>query len=584
MLKKFFISLLGSFAGVWIAIFVCVFAGFAFVGALVAAGSAGQRVESHSVLYLDLSKNIPDHTQGTDVISLLQDAESDGDSLIDIIESLRRAASDDRIEGVYINAAGSTAGFATREEILDALRLFKKSGKWIYAYADSYSQADYLLASVADEIFLNPMGSVDVHGICSQVPFFTGLLQKLGVKVQVVRVGTYKSAVEPFTAEGMSPASRLQTQVLVDSLWTFYTGALAENHNIPVKTTNMWADSIWAVRRAADFVGTGVTATKYRREVEDLLREKTDMAEDSHVRLVTPTEYMAEQGYADASKDHVAVLFALGDITDDVQRGGGIAGATMVPAILDLADDDHVRGLVFRVNSGGGSAFASEQIWEAIEYFKSKDKPVYVSMGDYAASGGYYISCGADCIYADHTTLTGSIGVFGLIPDFSGLTEGLLGLKFEQVSSGPNADFGTTMKPLSAQQMAALQTSVENTYRTFTTRVADGRDLPQDSVDAIGQGRVWTGGAALRLGLVDRIGGLNTAISDMVSKLGLDRKDIVLYPETENDLLAQIVLNMQESASAAFPYDRDARKAFIFVEYLRGCARVQARMNPITFE
>lgn len=585
MLKKFIIALLGSLAGVWIAIAIGFFCILGIVNAF--SGSDGEpktAVKKHSALYIDLTGNIPERFQPGDIWQLLQDSQHDGESLVDILESIRLAASDSKIEGIYIHAGGSTAGMASREEIVNALRDFKKSGKWVVAYSDTYSQGDYMVAAaVADSLYLNPVGAVDIHGMASQTPFFKELFEKLGVKVQVVRVGTFKSAVEPFIADSMSEASRLQNQVMVDSLWQYATGVISAGRHMAVADINGWADSLISTWPASQDLSAGVVSElKYRRKVDDVLRELCDLGEDDDLRLVSPSAYLATKSPVNPANKHVAVLFAVGDIVDSGE--GGIVGDQMVPEIIDLADNDKVGALVLRINSGGGSAFASEQIWEALEYFKSTGKPFYVSMGDAAASGGYYIACGADRIYADRTTITGSIGVFGMIPDLSGLVTDKIGVRFSTVSTNPDAVVTAPYQALTPVQKRGLQRSVEDVYDLFTSRVAQGRGMEQDSVKVIAEGRVWSGGAALKIGLVDQIGDLRRAILDIAAEADIDPDRVVAYPAVEDRLFAQILRQARSEASiGSLSVDASTIKMLRAVEYLRTMSPVQASAVLPTF-
>lgn len=584
MLKKFFISMLGTIAGLWFSAIVGILVIVSVVSSIVASGKPESKVSDTSILYIDLKGDMSERFQPGNILSLITETEAGGDALIDILDAVRLAACDKHIKGIYINADQGVASSASREEIVKALVDFKKSGKWIYAYSDNFAQGDYMISAVADSVYVNPMGEVGVHGVAMQVPFFTGLLDKLGVKVQIVRVGTFKSAVEPFFATQMSEASRLQNTQMVDSVWAYTRGVIADGRSIAAATVQQWADSImsfWPAQRVAD--AGAVTALRYRRQVEQLLRDKLGLDSDAKLPLVSPTEYMTTKTAYSADKKHVAVLFAVGDIVDT--GNDGIVGSEMTPQIIKLADDDNVAGLVLRVNSGGGSAFASEQIWEALEYFKSKDKPFYVSMGDMAASGGYYISCGADTIFADRTTLTGSIGVFGMIPDLSGLVTGKAGVTFSLVESNPNAALMSLVTPMPAGQLQALQASVNNIYEVFTKRVADGRHMSQDSVKAIAEGRVWVGGRAIEIGLVDRIGGIDQAVTAMTDKLGLERKAVVYYPEVKDEMLAQIIREAGKNMTVGgITIDRTTLQAMREIEYLRTAARVQARLTPFELQ
>ncbi len=575
--------MLGSIAGFWISMVIAVMACFGIAGAVIAGSSDSKsnKIEKGSVLYLNLSGTMRDRNQSLDFMQIMRGEDIDSDALIDILDAIAAAADDQRISGIYIKAEGSAQGMASREEIVNALEQFKKSGKWICAYADSYPQGDYLISSLADEVVLNPLGHVDVHGVATQIPFFKELFDKLGVKMQIVRVGTFKSAVEPFMGTTMSEASRMMNQVMVDSLWNYMSGTIAANREVSVATVNQWADSLLAFTPARVAQASGVvTRLLYQRQMEDLLREKLDLDHEDELPLVTPSELLANTTRNYANKAHIAVLFAEGDIVDSGE--GGIVGDKMTPEIISLADNDNVNALLLRVNSGGGSAFASEQIWEAVEYFKSKDKPVYVSMGDYAASGGYYISCGADKIFADRTTLTGSIGVFGMVPDFSGLVTDKIGVHFSTVESNPNATFPSVMTGMTAEQHAIMQRSVEEMYDVFTRRVADGRGMTQDSVKAIAEGRVWVGSQALNLGLVDEIGGLKEALADLAEYVDLDPDRVVYYPEVSDQWLNQLVLEARRNAGTqGISIDADAVNILRMLNALRTQNPVQARMEAV---
>ena len=606
MLKRFFVSLLGTVAGIWISFFLIVFGGLMLVG--IAAGSeTSEGIRDRSILYFDLGGVIEERTPEASFSDVLQGKVSKGPVLRDLIAALDKAVDDDRIEGVVLNCSGASMGFATCEELADAMARFKStSDKWVYAYADSYEQGDYLLASFADSIYINPLGGVNIHGVASQIPFFKGLMDKVGVKMQIVKVGSFKSAVEPYILTGASEPSRLQTKTFIDSIWSYMSGVVAENRGLSRDSVTRIAGQFYAARGAEEARKAGlVDALIYRRVFENRLRELTGLDSDEDLRLVSPAELAGDvetdpaeiirlamqqsrnKGKADkpARGEHIAVLYATGDITDN--DGNGIVGERMVPEIIALADDDDVRALVLRVNSGGGSAFASEQIWEALEYLKSKAKPFYVSMGDYAASGGYYISCGADRIFADSTTHTGSICVFGMIPVASGLITGKLGVNFTTIESNPNALAPSLVSPLTPEQAAALQISVEQTYDLFTKRVAEGRDMTQDDVKEIAGGRVWVGASALRLGLVDEIGTLGDAVEAMKERLGDDDVKVVYYPEASDDFWTVMARSgALDGASAAIGdcnaklnVDAETRELLEYVARLRTAAPVQARME-----
>lgn len=586
MLKKFFISLLGTVAGIWISFCLIIFGGLLLVGvAGASSGKSSVTVEKNSILYLDLNGIVEERYKPGSLLEVIQNAENDMSTLDEMVKALRLAADDKKIEGLFIDCNGASMGVATRQELIDAIRDFKESGKWVYAYADAYAQGDYIIATLADRVYMNPQGACDIHGVATQIPFFKNLLDKLGVKMQIIKVGSFKSAVEPYILTEMSDPSRLQTQVYVDSIWEYMSDVIAANRNLPIDSVKYLATQMLMARPARASVEAGlVDSLVYRRNMENILRELTDVGEGKDLRLVSPKEYVSfnSGNIFTGSKKHIAVLYAVGDIVDSGE--GGIVGSEMVPEIIDLAENDNVEALVLRVNSGGGSAFASEQIWEALEYFKSKGKKFYVSMGDYAASGGYYISCGADCIYADATTLTGSIGVFGMIPDFSGLVTDKLGVNFGVVSSNENADFPSGVRPMTPAQYAAMQGSVEDIYEVFTGRVSEGRGMRVDSVKAIAEGRVWVGASAIRLGLVDKLGSLTDCIADLADDLGMSPLDVVEYPSKEEEFWEKLLREsgqLQSVSRALDVPDIDAETAgyLRFVDRLRKMNHVQARME-----
>lgn len=592
MLKKFFITVLGTMAGFWISAGIAIAIGLIILFSLLGSSVDDIVVEDNSVLHIVLKGEIPERGEKLTFENVIRDGIDSNSSLEEIMTALRLASSDPKISCVYLDCDGSALGVASRQELLQALEEFKKSGKKIYAYADTYDQGDYFVATAADEINLNPMGSINLHGISTVTPFFKDLLDRLGVKVQIVKVGTFKSAVEPFVLNSMSEPARLQTRTFVDSIWSDMTETIAQNRNIVADSVRILATQMLMARRAEYILDAGLADNlTNRHDMEQKLREASGLGADEDLRLVSPADYIAYSKstpmFSDElqSKPHIAVLYAVGDIVDD--GDGGIVGRVMAPEIYELADDDNVKGLVLRVNSGGGSAFASEQIWSALEYFKAKDKPFYVSMGDYAASGGYYISCGADRIFADATTLTGSIGVFGMIPDLSGLVTDKFGIHFTTIESNPNASGINIMGPMNEYQLAAMQASVEDIYDTFTSRVAQGRDMPVEDVREIAEGRVWVGSEALRLGLVDDLGTLSDAVEAISSELGMNPGDVVNYPVVEDDFFARLLRdNMTsgsvESALSVSGLDLETYRLLKFVSRLKNMNPVQARMEETT--
>ncbi|MCM1292114.1 MAG: signal peptide peptidase SppA [Bacteroides sp.] len=534
-MKKFLYSFLGTMAGIWLSIFLFgLLVVLIIVGIASSVGSKSQNIEKGTVLRIDLATTIVD--RGSEM-SLEDMIASQGEmplALTDLVSAIEQAKSDDRISGILLDCSGGiSAGLAQCEEIITAIKDFKKSGKWVWAYADNYSQADYFIASSADSMFINPVGMIDIHGLGGTMFFFKDLLDKVGVEAQVVRVGEYKSAMEPFMLSDISEANREQTMHYLNSLWSTVRDSIASYRKMPSAIVNQWANEFEFSRACSTYVDNRlVDRMIYRRELEEMICAKTKTEEPAVVDLVDYVGVnLPELGKQ--SGPTVAVLYAQGDITESDETG--IASDRMVPVILQLAEDDNIDALVLRVNSGGGSAFASEQIWEALEQFKAvSNKPFYVSMGDMAASGGYYISCGADRIYASPLTLTGSIGIFGVIPNVEPLLKDKLGVNTVTLTtnSGSMPDVFTAM---SEQQHQAMQDYVDRGYDLFLSRVASSRKLDKADVAAVAQGRVWSGASASKIGLVDKLGGLRACLKDLAKELKTtyDELNIVEYPEIE---------------------------------------------------
>lgn len=551
VLKRFFVSMLGSMAAIWLSAILLIVLGSVFVLVAFSGDEEKIDVDDHSVLLLTLSGSVEERSVEPSLMDELYGNVEEVTPLNDMVNAIRAAAEDDRIEGIYIDAQGISAGIASVQSIQQALKEFKESGKWIVAYGDSYAQADYYIASIADELYLNPVGSVDVHGLSATTLFFKGLLDKVGVEMQVVKVGEFKSAVEPFIRTDMSEPSKLQQQVFLDNIWKDFSTTIAANRGVKVSAVNMWADSLLVCRSPEYCVKHKVIdKTSYRHQVEELLKEKCGLDEDNDLRTVDAIAYakVADIPHRDSEDTRIAVLYAVGDITESAQDG--IASDRMVPMILNLAEDDKVRGMVLRVNSGGGSAFASEQIWEALQHFKETGKKLYVSMGDYAASGGYYISCGADKIYAQPGTLTGSIGIFGLIPCVKGLMNEHLGITSDNVSTNANGGFMSISEPLTPTQYNSLQAEINRGYETFVGRCAEGRDLSVADIKAIAEGRVWDGTEALRIGLVDKLGNLDECITDLATELDLSKYQVIEYPR-QNVTIWELLFEQPDLADAA---------------------------------
>lgn len=588
MLKRFFISMLGSLAAIWISMMLLIVLGMLFaIGSVVnslSGKSSLTKVEQNSILCLRLDNVIEERVTTPNLYDIINERPQP-QALSDIVDALVTAKDDDNIEGLYIACEGAPLQIATSEAVREAVRDFGESGKWVVAYSDNYTQGDYYIASAADEVYLNPVGSIDIHGLVSGIPFFKGLLDKVGVEMQIVKVGTFKSAVEPFTQTHMSEANRLQTHVFLDNIWKNMTASIHESRGISVDSLNMIADSMMTMAAPERLVELKlVDNLKYRNEMSDYLKEKIGIDIDDDLPLVTIAEYLSsgvETPHSKSQKNKIAVYYACGDITESDKEG--IASDRVVPDILKLADDDDIEAMVLRVNSGGGSAFASEQIWHALEVFKSKGKTLYVSMGDYAASGGYYISCGAEKIFAQPLTLTGSIGIFGMIPCFKELVNDKLGVNIDYVST--NTLLPTTFEPLTPFQREKLQGEVNRGYELFTSRCAEGRHMSQDSIKAIAEGRVWDGMTALKIGLVDELGSLQDAIEALAEAKGYKKYEVKNYPNPKSsfwDVISE--LNSQMRVDALKSEMGQYYPIYNNIKKVKEMAPVQARMEQIVIE
>lgn len=534
-MKDFFKYTAATVAGIIIFTIVCVALSVMSIVGMVASASATQSVEKNSVLVLKLNGSIDE--QGTDnTIGKLTGNYIPSTGLNDILSAIKKAKDEENIKGIYIDAGVLSTDYATLQEIRSALEDFRKSGKKIIAYADTYSQGSYYLASVADKIYLNPIGMVDWHGIGAQPVFYKDMLAKFGVKFQVVKVGTFKSATETYTEEHMSDANRLQTKMFLDGTWKQVCNAVSKSRGISVDSLNRYADELLMFQSAEILLKRKVVdGLAYASDMKDIAKAQFGIGKDDDLTRLSVSD-MANVKEKQTSGEEIAIYYAYGDIVQSEKvslLGGGshcIVSSTVCSDLKDLMDDDDVKAVVIRVNSGGGDAFASEQIWHQVMELKKK-KPVVVSMGGYAASGAYYMSAPASWIVAQPTTLTGSIGIFAVFPDMSGLVTQKLGVKFDEVKTNRNSTFGNLMaRPFNEEETAVMQQYVNRGYQLFRKRVADGRRLPVESVEKIAQGRVWLGADAIGLKLVDQLGGLNDAVAKAAKLAKLGEYYTVDYP------------------------------------------------------
>ena len=518
-MKDFFKNVFATFVGLFLFVLVTLLLGFVCIFGMVLSSESTTEIKNNSVLVINLSGPLNERTEENFITKFVGKTANET-SLEDVLSGIEKAKADKNIKGIYLEAGVFVPNsYAALQEIRDALIDFKKSNKWIVAYGDSYTQGTYYLASVANDVYLNPQGMLDWHGLSTQRIYLKDMLAKFGVKVQVSKVGTYKSATEMFTGDKMSDADRQQTSAYLNGIWKYLLKGVGESRNIPIAKLNEYADSVITFANPTDYLKMKlIDKLLYTDQVRNEIKKWLGIASGDDINQVSLADLKTVK--ADKNGNEIAVYYAYGDIVDAPVSGTSlsqhnIVGKDVCKDLKELMDDDDVKAVVIRVNSGGGSAFASEQMWHQIMELK-KVKPVVVSMGGYAASGGYYMSVPANWIVAEPTTITGSIGIFGMFPDFSGLASEKLGIKFDEVKTNKNGTFLSPMRPLTPDEMRMLQVYIDRGYNTFKDRVAQGRKLTMQQVETIAQGHVYTGEDALKIKLVDELGGLDKAVQKAV--------------------------------------------------------------------
>ncbi len=584
-MKQFFKFVFATMVGI---ILTSVILLVIIIGIVVGArGDKHVEVDSDSVLHIAFTSDIPERTPynplaGLDFLGL------DGDKnlgLNDILASIKKAKTDNNIKGIFLDESYMLSGQATTEEIRDALIDFKKSGKFIIAYSEIYTQGFYYLASVADKVYINPKGLFEFRGFSSQITFLKGALDKLGIEAQIVKVGTYKSAVEPLILTKMSAANRLQVTSYMGSLYDYFLTGISNSRKISKDSLFTLANNL-TVKYPEDALKYKlVDGLKYKDEVLDELRERTGISSKKDIHSVELSDY-ASNNTADndddkkSVKNQIAIVYASGDINGGTSDDNSIGSETISKALRKVRLDDNVKAVVLRVNSPGGSSLASDVIWREVMLTK-KVKPIIVSMGDLAASGGYYISCAADSIIAEPNTITGSIGIFAIIPNLQKLFNDKLGITFDGVKTGKYADLGDISRPLSPDEKAILQNGVNRGYDEFTKAVAEGRHKTQAYIDSIGQGRVWTGSQAVKLGLVDRLGTINDAVHAAAKKANIKHYTLVPYPEQKKGVFNHLGSNVSEQMRAHF-VKSELGDNYRYYEQIKGVTQMmrtpQARM------
>ena len=554
-MKDFFKNVFATVVGIIVFTLIVGIIGVMSIVGMVASTSATTNVKDNSVLVLDLDGLVEERAEG-DMLSTIMGEGTAALGLEDMLNAIKKAKENDKIKGIYIEAGMfSSDAPASTQALRKALVDFKKSGKWIVAYGDEYTQNCYYLASVADKIWLNPSGMIDWRGLGGTPYYLKDAMAKFGVKMQLAKVGSYKSAPEMFTDNKMSEPNREQVTRYITGIWETWVTDIAESRKISKDSLNAYADRLIAFENPQNYVKYKmVDKLLYADEVKAEVKKLLELKDDDDISQVGIAE-MQNVKEETHKGDQIAVYYAYGDIVDTpaqgMAMGGGhqIVGNIVAKDLTKLADDDDVKAVVLRVNSGGGSAFASEQIWRAVKLLKAK-KPVVVSMGGMAASGGYYISCESNWIVAEPTTLTGSIGIFGMFPDYSGLLTEKLGVKFDEVKTNRNATFGTIARPFNDEEMSYLNMYIQRGYELFRQRVVDGRKQSVEAIEKVAQGHVWLGKDALGIKLVDQLGGLDEAVKKAAELAKLKEYYTDSYPG-KIDILDQI-LNATETAKGNY--------------------------------
>ncbi|MFD0863680.1 signal peptide peptidase SppA [Sungkyunkwania multivorans] len=581
---KFLRNVLSTVVGVFLSIILLFIFFFAFMAIVSAIGGDGTvKVKEKSILKLDLDRLIKDHAYA---VSPFEESFGFADptmGLDDIVQAIEYAETDERIKGISIQDGFVIAGIAQTKAIRDALLKFKESGKFIYAYGDFYSQKDYYLGSAADSIFINPQGEMDFRGLSSEVIYLKDLQEKSGIKMEVIRHGKYKSAVEPFLENEMSEANREQISVFLQSIWNEMLAEIGDSRSLSTQQLNEIADELGARSPELAIENRIIDGVSYMDEYEALLRKASDIEEDDDLRMVSIKDYIKKaKPDTDLDASKIAILYAQGEIMYAKGDEDIIGQVTMTKAIRKIKEDEDIKAVVLRVNSPGGSALASELIWREIELLK-EEKPVIVSMGNVAASGGYYIACNADKIVAEPTTITGSIGVFGTLPNLKGLAD-KIGMNAEQVGTNERASGYSLFEPLSDDFRSYVKEGIEDIYSTFLKRVADGRGMTVAEVDSIAQGRVWAGTDAIKNGLVDELGGLDVALKLAAEAADLEEYRTVDYPKFKKDFFQELSASPLAKAKEKMIKEEIGDEAYEVLHRLKAISRQKGIQARLPFE
>ena len=566
-MKSFLKIVLATFVAIILASVLLFFIFLGILGGIAASSSGETAIKPNSVFVIDLNGQIVERSEDNPFASLLgqYSNKTQETGLNDLLIAIKKAKNNENIKGIYIEAGALMASPASTREIRQALTDFKKSDKFIYAYGSTYSQGAYYIASVADKVFLSPQGMVNWHGIAIQEAFYKGTLDKLGVEMQVIRVGAYKAAVEPFITTKMSDANREQITAFTGSIWKTTVADVATSRKLTPEQLNQFADQGIAFKPTDEFIKAHlVDSLLYDDGIQNYIKKKIGVKESDDLSLVKLDAMKNAASDEKVSENKIAIVYAFGGI--DTGSSDGISSKELVKTLAKVRKDDKIKAVVFRVNSPGGSALGSELIWREVSLIKAK-KPIFVSMGDYAASGGYYISTPADMIIAQPNTLTGSIGVFGLIPNVGGLTK-KVGISFDEVKTNKFSDLPNVQKAMGNEEKELMQAYVNHTYETFVNHCAKGRRMTPEAIKKIAEGRVWTGEQARQIGLVDALGNLNDAVTLIAKKARLTTYNVVEYPKQKSFLekfMSSLDPGMEERVQKAqlgeyYPYLKQIRE------------------------
>ncbi|MDP1623874.1 MAG: signal peptide peptidase SppA [Bacteroidales bacterium] len=579
-MKQFFKFMFASMLGTLLLVVLVTLIGIGIVAAIVATASSEETViAKNTLLHMKLNKEIADRSSKTKFVMGFAGPEKTT-GLNDILDNLSKAKTDNNVSGIYLDLSELPAGISTIDEIREGLIDFKTSGKFIWAYSESYTQKSYYLATAADKIYLNPQGNIDFKGLSLEMIFLKGMLEKLDIKMQIIRHGKFKAATEPLFLDKMSPENRKQITELIGDIWEKMLTGISETRKINKDDLNRLADSLIIQTAEAALKYRFVDQLVYKDELIALLKKEQNVDEKKKIQLVSIDKYtnVADLKKPVKGREKIAVIYASGSIAGGEGDDESIGSERISKAIRKAREDDNVKAIVFRINSGGGSALASDVIWREVDLARQV-KPVVASLGDVAASGGYYIACAATKIVADPTTITGSIGVFGVIPNMEGLFNKKLGITFDWAMTNKNGDYIPVMKPLSPYQTMMIQREVDNIYDVFTGKVAEGRNLKKEQVDSIGQGRIWSGSDAKTIGLIDEFGGMSKAVELAAGLANIKDYRIISLPEQKEwfeELIDQITGN-EPSARIKEVLGADYRY-YQYYKEIREMKGVQARM------